>query len=107
MFQHFATIDLSQAFFDLADEPFVVTHQTLDCFMHQRFTVASLLRGNTVKLSLQLWRKIYFHAVSVSAPPSSVKAFAANRRLLCSTHSGATCLSPSRRSSAALPPLPR
>src|ERR1700740_802323 len=41
MFQHLATFDLRQAFFDLADKPLVVTHQTLDCFMHQRFSVAS------------------------------------------------------------------
>src|SRR5437879_832440 len=34
LFQHFTAIDLRQTFFDLADEPFVVTHQTLDCFMH-------------------------------------------------------------------------
>src|SRR6266550_4713331 len=44
MFQHLTT-------FDLADQPLVVTHQRLDCFMHQRFSVASLLRGNTVKLA--------------------------------------------------------
>ncbi len=74
MLQHFTTIDLCQAFFHLADEPFVVTHQSLDGFMHERFTVASLLRSNTVKLSLQLRRKIYFHAVSVSAQPTPVKA---------------------------------
>src|SRR5258707_14645882 len=79
MFQHFATIDLRQSFFDLADEPFVVIRQTLNCLMHQRFSVASLLRGNAVKLGLQLWRKVYFHAASVSGPPSSVKAFAANQ----------------------------
>ncbi len=54
--KHFTTIDLRESFFDLADEPFVLTQQSLDCFMHQRFTVASLLRGNTVKLSLQFWR---------------------------------------------------
>jgi len=41
MFQHLATFDLRQSFFDLADKPLVVTHQTLDCFMHQRFSVAS------------------------------------------------------------------
>src|SRR5260370_4887653 len=76
MFQHFATIDLRQSFFDLADEPFVVIRQTLNCLMHQRFSVASLLRGNAVKLGLQLWRKVYFHAARRSVPPSSVKAFA-------------------------------
>src|SRR6266550_5753148 len=74
MFQHLTT-------FDLADQPLVVTHQRLDCFMHQRFSVASLLRGDTVKLGLQLWRKIYLHAVGVSAPPNSVKAFATNKQV--------------------------
>ena len=78
MFQHLTT-------FDLADQALVVTHQRLDCFMHQRFSVAPLLRGNTVKLGLQLWRKIYLHAVGVSAPPNPVKAFATNSRLVCST----------------------
>ena len=85
MFQHFTTLDLHQTFFDLADKPLVVTQQTLDCFMHQRFDVASLLRRNTVKLGLQLWRKIYLHAVSLSALPNSVKAFATNSKLVCST----------------------
>src|SRR5712671_6604891 len=79
MFQHLTTFDLRQAFFDLADKPLVVTHQTLDCFMHKRFSVASLLQGNTVKFGLQLWRKIYLHAVSLSAPPNSVKALATKR----------------------------
>jgi hypothetical protein len=46
---------LVPAGFTLANEPFVVTHQTLDRLMHQRFAVASLLRGNAVKLSLQFW----------------------------------------------------
>jgi hypothetical protein len=58
MFQHFTTIDLRQAFLDLANEPFVVSHQPLDRFMYQRCTVAPLLRSKTVKLSLQLWRGI-------------------------------------------------
>jgi hypothetical protein len=80
MFQHLTTFDLRQAFFDLPDKPLVVTHQTLDCFMHY---VASLLQGNSVKFGLQLWRKIYLHAVSVSAPPNSVKAFATDSRLVC------------------------
>jgi hypothetical protein len=51
--QTFAAIDL--AGFDLANEPFVVTRQTLDRLMHQRFAVASLPRGNAVKLGLQFW----------------------------------------------------
>ena len=94
MFQHLTTFNLRQAFFDLADKPLVVTHQTLDCFMHQRFSVASLLQGNTVKFGLQFWRKIYLHAVNVKAPPNSVKAFATNSRLVCSTLFGVLCLSP-------------
>jgi hypothetical protein len=53
--------------------------------VHQRFAVASLLRGNTVKLRLQVWREFYFHVASVRVPRSSVKAFAANRRLGCGT----------------------
>jgi hypothetical protein len=47
--------------------------------VHQRFAVATLLRGNAVKLRLQLWRKFYFHEASVRVLRSSVKAFAANR----------------------------
>ena len=49
----FAAIDL--AGFDLATEPMVVTRQTPDRLMHQRFAVASLPRGNAVKLSPQFW----------------------------------------------------
>src|ERR1700686_3005456 len=76
MFQHFATIHLRQSYFGLADELCVVIRQTLNCLMDQRFSVASLLRGDTIQLGLQFWRKIYFHAASVSAPASSVKAAA-------------------------------
>jgi len=81
MFHHFATIYLRKSFFDLADEPVVIIRQTLNRFVHQRFAVSSLLRGNTVKLRLQLWGKFYFHVASVRVPRSPVKAFAANRRL--------------------------
>jgi len=76
MFEHFATIHLRQTFFNLADEPRVVIRQTLNCLMDQRFSVAPLLRGDAIQLGLQFRRKIYFHAVSVSALLSSVKAAA-------------------------------
>ena len=48
IFQDFAAIDLRQTLFNLADEPLVVTHQTLHCLIHERLAVAPLL----LKLSL-------------------------------------------------------
>jgi len=82
MFQDFATFDLRESFFDLADEPFIVIGQPLNGLVHERLGIASLLRGNAVKLGLQLWGKFYFHDVSVGARPSCVKAFSGNRRPL-------------------------
>jgi len=73
MFQNFAALNLRQAFLDLAEEPFVVINQTLDRVMYERFTLASLLRGNAIKLGLKPRRKIYFHVASVGVLPDSVK----------------------------------
>ena len=77
MFEHFSTFDLGQAFFDLSNKPLVVTHQTLDSLVHQRFGVATLLFRHAVEFRLKLGRKIYLHVVSVKGSNKSVKAIPA------------------------------
>ena len=65
MLEHFPAFDLRQALFDLSNKPFVVTHETLDSLMNQRFGIATLLFGNAVEFRLQLRRNIYLHVVIV------------------------------------------
>jgi hypothetical protein len=76
VFEHFSAIDLRQPFFHLTDKPFVVADQTLDSFMHERCTVATLLGSNTVQFRLYFWGKFYFHGFSVRAVLEAVKVFA-------------------------------
>src|SRR5882757_10882046 len=65
MLQHFAALNLRQAFLNLAHKPFVVPDQPLDRLFHERLRVSPLLRGDAVQLRLKLRREFHFHAVSV------------------------------------------
>jgi hypothetical protein len=74
MLQSFAASNLRQAGLDLAQDPFVVTHQTRNCLSTRDLLSRPCCEANAVKLSLQFRRKFYFHVASVGAAICSVKA---------------------------------
>jgi hypothetical protein len=67
----FATIDLGEAFFHLAQKPFVVIDEALHRLANERFRVAPLFRGDARELRLNLWFETDFHSVSLTPPDPS------------------------------------
>ena len=61
MGEQFATVGGRETFLDLADEPLVVVHKTLDGLVRQHLGIAAALSRKTVRLGLHIRIEMDFH----------------------------------------------
>ena len=82
-----ATVGCGQAFFNFADKPLVVVHQTLNGLPYQGSAIAALLCGFAIQLGFEFRWQVYFHAASVGVLPADVNEPARRRHDCCTYHS--------------------